>query len=414
MVNFYDTNALLAMGNKLADIDFYISSVSLHELEDIKNARNKTDDIRYRAREVIRTIEKHSDRCKVVVPTGAIIETLDIKKLEHTPDNLICSCALYVKTVDPGEEVLFYTGDLCCRAIARNVFGLTAVGLPENISSVDYSGYVEVAPTDDELAELYSDKRTNKYGLLTNEYLILRDVAGNLVDCFRWTGEQLADVIMKDIKTAHFGTVKPYKGDPYQMCAIDCMEQNQVTMLKGPAGTGKSYLALFYLMRELEKRRIDKIIVFTNPQPTANAARLGFYPGTRLEKLLESNIGNMLSSKFGDITAVEKMASEGTLVILPMCDIRGYDTTDMQAGIYIPEAQNMDINLMKLALQRIGKDSICIVDGDYNTQTDLPQYQGGNNGMRRMSEVFRGQDFYGEVELKNIYRSRIAEIAEGM
>ena len=74
----------------------------------------------------------------------------------------------------------------------------------------------------------------------------------------------------------------------------------------------------------------------------------------------------------------------------------------------------MDISLMKLALQRIGEDSICIIDGDYNAQVDLSQYAGNNNGMRRMSEVFRGQDFYGEIELQNIYRSRIAEIAEKM
>ena len=69
---------------------------------------------------------------------------------------------------------------------------------------------------------------------------------------------------------------------------------------------------------------------------------------------------------------------------------------------------------MKLALQRIGEDCICVIDGDYEAQVDLAQYAGANNGMRRMSEVFRGQDFYGEVELKNIYRSRIAEIAEQM
>ena len=69
---------------------------------------------------------------------------------------------------------------------------------------------------------------------------------------------------------------------------------------------------------------------------------------------------------------------------------------------------------MKLALQRIGEDSICIIDGDYNTQVDLQQYAGYNNGMRRLSEIFRGQDFYGEVELKNIYRGRIARLAELM
>lgn len=97
-----------------------------------------------------------------------------------------------------------------------------------------------------------------------------------------------------------------------------------------------------------------------------------------------------------------------------MSDIRGYDTTGMNAGIYISEAQNMDVELMRLALQRIGEDSICIIDGDFSHQVDSSLYSGNNNGMKRASEVFRNNSIYGEVELQNIYRSKIANIAELM
>ena len=95
-----------------------------------------------------------------------------------------------------------------------------------------------------------------------------------------------------------------------------------------------------------------------------------------------------------------------------MSDIRGYDTTGMEAGIYISEAQNLDITLMKLALQRIGEDSVCIIDGDADTQVDHQAYAGRNNGMRRVSQVFRGSDIYGEVELQQIHRSKVASLAE--
>ena len=74
----------------------------------------------------------------------------------------------------------------------------------------------------------------------------------------------------------------------------------------------------------------------------------------------------------------------------------------------------MSISLMKLALQRIGEDSICIIDGDEKTQVDSVEFAGNNNGMRRASKIFRGNDIYGEVTLKNIHRSRIAELAELM
>ena len=69
---------------------------------------------------------------------------------------------------------------------------------------------------------------------------------------------------------------------------------------------------------------------------------------------------------------------------------------------------------MKLALQRIGEDSVCIIDGDEKTQVDSVEFAGNNNGMRRASKVFRGNGIYGEVTLKNIHRSRIAELAEKM
>ena len=108
------------------------------------------------------------------------------------------------------------------------------------------------------------------------------------------------------------------------------------------------------------------------------------------------------------------MIQEEKLVLLPMSDIRGYDTSGMRAGIYISEAQNLDISLMKLALQRIGEDGICIIDGDCKAQVDSIEFAGANNGMRRVSKIFRGEDVYGEVELKHIHRSRIAQIAERM
>lgn len=81
--------------------------------------------------------------------------------------------------------------------------------------------------------------------------------------------------------------------------------------------------------------------------------------------------------------------SSGKLLLLPFSDIRGYDTTGMNAGIYITEAQNLDATLMKLALQRIGEDCFCIIDGDNKSQVDMEIYQ-KKNGMTAMSKIFRG------------------------
>lgn len=130
--------------------------------------------------------------------------------------------------------------------------------------------------------------------------------------------------------------------------------------------------------------------------------------------MLDSQIGNLLSSKIGGKIEVENLIAQEKLILLPLSDIRGYDTTGMKAGIYISEAQNMDISLMKLTLQRIGEDSVCIIDGDDKTQVDDQTFAGKNNGMKRASKVFRGFNKYGEIELQKIHRSKIAEIADLM
>ena len=264
------------------------------------------------------------------------------------------------------------------------------------------------------MAYFYSNLSENMFDLNANEYLIIKDNENNIVDKFKWDGQSHDNIKFGQIKSEYFGTIKPYNGDIYQQCALDSLSHNKITMLKGKSGSGKSYLALGWLFYLLEKHKIDKIIVFCNTVATMNSAKLGYYPGSKDEKLLDSAIGNMLGAKLGGAYAVEQLIQENKLLLLPMSDIRGFDTSGMSAGVYITEAQNMDISLMKLALQRIGEDSICIIDGDYNAQVDMSQYSGSNNGMRRMSEVFRGQDFYGEVELQHIFRSKIAEVAEMM
>jgi predicted ribonuclease YlaK len=278
----------------------------------------------------------------------------------------------------------------------------------------EYKGYKEIVlRSEQELADFYNKLYTNTLDidLLQNEYLLISN-GEEIVDRFIYTNDKLEKVQYNCFNSKMFGKVKPI--DYYQILAVDSLERNQITMLRGSAGTGKSYLAMGYLLSLLEKHEIEKIIIFCNTVATAGAARLGFYAGTKTEKLLDSQIGNFLSSKLGGRIAVERMIEENVLELLPMSDIRGYDTTGMKAGIYITEAQNLDIELMRLALQRIGEDSICILDGDFTHQVDMQLYADDNNGMKRASEVFRGQNFYGEVELATIHRSKIAMVAEMM
>ena len=263
------------------------------------------------------------------------------------------------------------------------------------------------------MAEFYENPNLNSLGLLPNEYAIVRDKNKNIIDKVCWTGETYRPLKFGNFTSKWFD-VKPMKNDIYQQFVCDSFLNNTITMVKGPAGSGKTLLSLGFLFDQLERGKIDKIIIFCNTVATKDSARLGFYPGTKDEKLLDSQIGNLLISKIGGRIEVERLMHEEKLILLPMSDIRGYDTSGMRAGIYISEAQNLSVNLMKLALQRIGNDSICIIDGDCKTQVDDIQYAGSNNGMKRVSKVFRGKPIYGEVELQNIHRSEIGKVAELM
>lgn len=415
MIRFYDTSYLLDLSNEellnvIATEKPYISTQTLFELEGIKTNKNKDDNIKLKANQLAKFIDQHNNDF-YFVSNPPDLDDID-KRLSYSPDNIICACAYSVGKRER-DEVLFYSNDICCRIIAKNIFRLKVNDLL-NEEKNDYTGYIEVQLSDDQMAELYSDLTNNKYNLLINQYLIVKDAEGNVVDRLIWNGNEYKNIKIENAKSTTLGMIKAYNGDVYQQCALNSLFNNQITMLTGKAGSGKTTLALGVMMNLLERHKIDKIIVFCNPVATVNAARLGFYPGTRDEKLFDSQVGGILSSKLGGSFMLEQMMSQEKIILMPMSDIRGFDTNGMNAAIYITEAENMDITLMKLALQRIGSDCVCIVDGDYKQQVDMTQYSGINNGMRRLSEVFRGQPFYGEIELKNIYRSKIAEIADKM
>lgn len=413
MIIFYDTCALLSeLRNAFRnECKFIISDVTLAELENIKTSGSKDEETKYNARLLLHLLEQNEDKYEIHLHTLADEERARSMNLPISNDSKIIADAFAVYEI-VGQDFIFKTQDLACKALAK------AHGLPVEFSTIaeeEYTGYKEVTLSDEELADFYQDtliQHENIFNLLINEYLIIYNIDNKVIDKYKWTNNGYIKIPFKKAESKMFGKVVPKDGDIYQQLALDSLYSNQITMIRGAAGTGKSYLSFGYMFDLLEKGMIDKIIIFCNTVATKGSAKLGYYPGSRDEKLLDSQIGNLLSSKLGDRMIVEKLIADGQLVLLPMSDIRGYDTTGMNAAIYISEAQNLDIELMRLALQRIGNDSICILDGDSNAQVDSALYAGSNNGMRRVSEVFKGSDIYGEVTLQTIHRSKIAELAQ--
>lgn len=424
IIKFYDTCALLDAGERILENgeEFAVSSITFKELERIKTSASKDPDTKYSARLLLRLLNGDLSQGSFM-PSPDKLWTCVLHKPEYeeavkqfdiTDDTRILSDAIYYQKIlkDKNIEVQFVTNDLSLKCIAVAIFNGPV--LSAKVEDDIYLGYKDIEPTEDELIRFYESKeKENVFGLKVGEYLILRQ-DGKVVEVRTWTGAEYRHLKYGSFVSKWFGKVAPYENDIYQKLYCDSLCNNKITMVRGPAGSGKTYLSIAYLMSLMDKGKIDKIIIFCNTVATVDSAKLGYYPGSKDEKLLDSQIGNLLMSKFGGRDGVEQLMNEDKLMLLPFSDIRGFDTTGMNAGVYITEAQNLNRTLIKLALQRIGEDCICIIDGDDDSQVDMKAYEGSNNGMKRLSKIFRGHDIYGEVKLQNIYRSKIAEIADAI
>lgn len=411
--NFYDTSSLLLLGSSVfnQETEFIISSVTLAELENIKNARNKDEELKAQARQLLQCFKENENQFITFIHRKTYELEINNYDLEINNDTKILADAItYNNTI---EQINFVTNDMCLRQFSLLFFPFDCVKMVTEEED-NYKGYKEVKLTDKQMAKVYENLTFNHFNSLTNEYVILKNYENQVVDILCWNGTEYRNIKYKTIESKLLGTTKPWNNDPYQRIAFDILNNNQLVMFRGKAGTAKSYLSIAYLFQQLEQGKIDKIVMFFNPVATADAAKLGFYSGSRIEKLLDSQPGNFLSSKLGGMDVVQQLIDRERLVLLPFSDIRGMDTSGTKAGIYITEAQNLNANLLKLALQRVGEDCICIIEGDDKTQLDLDVYAGQKNGMKKMSKVFRGQPYYAEVELQNCYRSKIAAKAEEM
>ena len=399
-----DTNILLSNPEILDKYDnIFIPSNVLREIEHLELTRKQDKLLQWQ----IRRFKRLSKKIDNYVDLTDYKFTLRKDWSKDYTDNVLVQIALE-------ENLAMVTNDILLRKKAR-LYGIVVIE-PEVSDFIEHKGFKEIYMTQQELSEVYLNLDNNVFELITNEYVIVNDdITGELLDIMKWNGSSLQSLqdakgrLGNGFKTLQFGAFKPR--DEQQIMAVDSIFNNQITSLRGKAGSGKSLIALNTAWHLVEKHGY-KLIIFVNPVPSKDAQELGFYKGDKLEKLMQSSVGTMLKSKFGDEFVILEKIQDGDLDILPFVDLRGFDTGD-KTVVWILESQNLTAELMKLGLQRIGEGSKVIVDGDFAQQVDKDVYE-HDNGMKRMSEVFRGTDLYGEIELQNVHRSKIAEIADKM
>ena len=404
----YDTCSLLAEidNDDLFAERFYVSSISLHELENIKTSKNKTEDVRYKARKLSHLLDEHYNDYDVVVYnfeiSDYIVGTLDLDAT--IPDNQIVGTAKYISEK---EDVVFITNDICLKNIARSL-GLDVCSV-ENNNLDEYKGFVEKSLSEEDMAYFYEHLQENMFGLLINQYLILKDEKDEIVDAYRWNGTQHESLFKKNIQSLYFDKLK--SKDIYQSCAIDSLMNCTITAITGKAGSGKSLLALMSAMYLIEKGKYDRIVVMFNPTKTRGASDMGFYGGDFIDKAMQNSIGQILTTKFGDRYAVDLLLSQNKLKLVSMADCRGMEISDSEI-LWITESQNTSIDLIKLCLSRVSSGAKVFIEGDYLSQVDSNAFDGNNNGLKRMIDVFKGHEEFGYVQLQNIWRSKISQLCE--
>jgi phosphate starvation-inducible protein PhoH and related proteins len=196
------------------------------------------------------------------------------------------------------------------------------------------------------------------------------------------------------LRTQRGGEIRPRTSGQREF--VDSIQRNTLTIGIGPAGTGKTFLAVAMAVRALKNREVSRLVL---SRPAVEAGeKLGFLPGDFREKLdpymrpLFDALGDMLEEG-----VVSRYMERGTLEIAPLAYMRG--RTLSEAFVILDEAQNATSEQIKMFLTRLGSGSTMVVTGDA-TQVDLPS--GDRSGLRDAANRLSSVDGVGIVELNEL------------
>ena len=229
-------------------------------------------------------------------------------------------------------------------------------------------------------------------GLVAELLVILRagqqltpdSVKQSLAMVARVPAEHPAEVLSLNILSNRGKTIRPKTAN--QKRYVEAITENTITFGLGPAGTGKTYLAMAKAIQALQAKEVNRIIL-TRPAVEAGE-RLGFLPGTLQEKIdpylrpLFDALHDMI-----DQDSIPRLMASGIIEIAPLAYMRGRTLND--AFVILDEAQNTSAEQMKMFLTRLGFGSKMVITGDV-TQVDLPH--GTQSGLKIVQDILEGVD----------------------
>jgi phosphate starvation-inducible PhoH-like protein len=239
--------------------------------------------------------------------------------------------------------------------------------------------------------------------ILAQGQTLTRDDVGKTIDMIKEDEARPSQVLGDVLLTTRGRALAPKTVG--QKTYVDAIRRNTVTFAIGPAGTGKTYLAVATAVKALQDRDVSRIIL-TRPAVEAGE-RLGFLPGTLYEKI-DPYLKPLYDALFDmmDPEAFQRLMERGTIEVAPLGFLRG--RTLNGSFIICDEAQNTTPEQMKMFLTRLGFGSKVVVNGDI-TQIDLPS--GSRSGLVVVEEILSGIEGLEFVHLgaRDVVRHRIVQ-----
>ena len=239
--------------------------------------------------------------------------------------------------------------------------------------------------------------------ILAQGQILSRDDVGKTIDMIKEEEARPSQVLGDVVLTTRGRALAPKTVG--QKAYVDAIRRNTVTFAIGPAGTGKTYLAVANAVKALQDRDVSRIIL-TRPAVEAGE-RLGFLPGTLYEKI-DPYLKPLYDALFDmmDPEAFHRLMERGTIEVAPLAYMRGRTLND--SFIILDEAQNTTPEQMKMFLTRLGFGSKVVVNGDI-TQIDLPS--GSRSGLVVVEEILfdiEGLEFV-HLGARDVVRHRIVQ-----
>lgn len=326
--------------------------------------------------------------------------------LSHNNDNWILGFAYQTWIED--NEFVFLTDDFNLWLKAK------AVGIPCDLfefkeEKFDYKGYKEIILNDSELALFYSKKK-NDFGLFTNEYLLIKNNIGEIVDKYRWNGKEFCPIIIdsKKNKLDFTYTEKIKPRNTQQELAFDLFQNKNITckVIFGKHGSGKDLVMATHALSMIKQGVYDKLIFVRNNYEVANSNKIGYLPGDNDSKLLP--FAMPLADHVGGIDGLTKLIDDGIVILQHLGFIRGRDIK--RSLIYCSEAENMTKEHIQLLISRLSEGSALWLNGDFK-QVDDNIFK-RNSGLKQVINKLKGNELFGCVELNITERSKTAQLAD--